>query len=183
LKREQAKALLAGGSDPSHAKKRAKLIAAIGGDTFEEVANEYLEKLERERKATATLEKTRWLIGLAVPELGSRSVKSIPPIDVLSVLRSVERKGKFETADRLRSLIGAVFRYAVATQRAEVDPTGPLRGALTTPKVIPRPAIIDRAGFGALLRAILLAPQCAYPVKGERVGVSFPVSANDVEIE
>lgn len=63
-------------------------------------------------------------------------------------------KGHYETADKLRAIIGAVCRYAIATGRAEADPTVPLRGALTAHAVKPMAAITDPKAFGALLRAI-----------------------------
>jgi integrase len=47
-----------------------------------------------------------------------------------------------------------VFRYAIATGRAERDPSGDLRGALTTPQVSHRATIVDPTGIGALLRAV-----------------------------
>ena len=86
--------------------------------------------------------------------LGNRSITEIRPTDVLTVLRGVEQRGRHETARRLRSTISSVFRYAVATARAENDPTIALRGALTTPVVKPRAAVTDPKAFGALLRAI-----------------------------
>jgi integrase len=69
-------------------------------------------------------------------------------------LRRVEDRGCYETAQRLRSTFGTIFRYAIATGRAERDPAADLRGALTSPKVTHRPAIVDPRGIGALLRAI-----------------------------
>lgn len=57
-------------------------------------------------------------------------------------------------AVRSRGMYIAVFRYAVATARAESDPTFALKGALARPNVKPRPAITDKKAFGALLRAI-----------------------------
>jgi hypothetical protein len=66
----------------------------------------------------------------------------------------MEFKGNYETARRLKSTIGQVCRYAVATSRAEFDPTPVLRGAITPPKVTPRAAITDPEKFGGLLRAI-----------------------------
>jgi len=54
----------------------------------------------------------------------------------------------------MRSVVGSVFRYAIATQRAENDPTFALRGALTSPKVRHRSAITTAPEFAALLRAI-----------------------------
>ncbi len=70
------------------------------------------------------------------------------------MLRKVEGRGRLESARRLRSTIGSVFRYAIATARAENDPTFALRGALVTPKPKHRPAITDPVEFGGLLRSI-----------------------------
>jgi integrase len=47
-----------------------------------------------------------------------------------------------------------VFRYAIATGRAERDPSADLRGALTAPRVNHRSTIVDPTAIGALLRAI-----------------------------
>ncbi|MGH6827728.1 MAG: tyrosine-type recombinase/integrase, partial [Rhizomicrobium sp.] len=152
--RDDAKELLAQGHDPSRTKKLARLEAQYSADSFEAVANEYVEKLRREGRAEATLTKVEWLLSLAIPDLGSSSVKTIRPIEILDVLRKVEKRGRYDTARRLRSTIGAVFRYAVATTRAEVDPTVPLQGALTAPTVKPRAAVTEPKAFGALLRAI-----------------------------
>jgi hypothetical protein len=105
-----------------------------------------MAKRRREQLAERTMEKKEWLLSLAYPELGSKRVAEIKPIEVLRVLQEVENRGCYETARRLRSTIGAVCRFAVATARAEADPTSALRGALTTPKVVPRAAIsIQRA--------------------------------------
>lgn len=70
------------------------------------------------------------------------------------MLRPVEARDKYETARRLRSTCGMVFRYAIATARAERDPSADLRGALPAPKVTHRAAIIEPIAIGGLLRAI-----------------------------
>jgi integrase len=49
---------------------------------------------------------------------------------------------------------GQVFRYAVATGRAERDPTGDLRGALPPPKARHHASILEPKRVGELLRAI-----------------------------
>lgn len=152
--RERAKDLLAAGEDPSHVRQVEKLESQFPDDSFETVANEYLEKLRREKRAQATLDKTEWLLDFARPILGPKRVGDIRPVEVLAVLRAVERRGRYETARRLRSTIGAVCRYAIATARAETDPTSGLQGALTTPTVTPRAAITEAKAFGGLLRAI-----------------------------
>jgi len=66
----------------------------------------------------------------------------------------VEIRGRHESARRLRSTIGGVFRYATATARAENDPTIALQGALTRPTVNHRAAVTDPTSLGALLRAV-----------------------------
>lgn len=90
--------------------------------------------MRREGKAKTTVGKVEWLLGLARPELGHRPMTEIRAPDALSVLQRVEAKGHHETAVRLRATVGAVFRYAIATARAEVDPTQALRGALVRPR-------------------------------------------------
>ena len=154
MARDSAKLQLTEGTDPGHKRRMERLEREFPGDSFNEVAKEYVDKLRREGRAENTLIKTEWLLAFALPVLGPMSVKAIRPVDVLAVLRTVERRGRYESARRLRSTIGAVCRYAVATARADADPTVALAGALTTPKVKSRSAITDPKQFGALLRAI-----------------------------
>jgi integrase len=152
-KRDEAKRLLADNIDPSTQRRLEKLTAA-SGNTFWAVAEEVLKKLEREGRADLTLVKKRWLLDFAYPVIGERPIAEITAPELLAVLRKIESRGRYETARRLRSTCGMVFRYAIATGRAERDPSVDLRGALTAPKVTHRAAIVDPAGIGALLRAI-----------------------------
>ena len=126
--RDNAKVLLDEGTDPSHAKRLARIEREFPGDSFEIVANEYLAKLRRENRADATMNKLEWLLGFALPVLGPMSVSAIRPIDVLAVLRTVEKRGRYDSARRLRATIGAVCRYAVATARAQIDPPPRCKG-------------------------------------------------------
>lgn len=155
--REQARESLRDGIDPATRRpsKTPPQVTAIGdGETFREVAAEYLEKRRRENLAGVTMTKKEWLIGLALPDLGDKACRKIRPVDVLRVLQELEARDCFETARRLRGTIGAVFRYAVITDRADSDPTPALRGAIATPKVVSRAAITSAPKFGELLRAI-----------------------------
>jgi integrase len=153
--RDQAKKLLAQGIDPSVQRKVARQAAIVSAaNTFQLVAEELIAKHKREGRAEVTLNKSRWLLSLAYGAIGERPVSEISAPEVLDVLRKVERRGRYETAKRLRSLCGRVFRYAIATSRAERDPTGDLRGALTVHQVTHRATIVDPKAIGALLRAI-----------------------------
>ena len=154
-KRQEAKAHLIAGRDPSIQKQADKAQALEAqGQTFAKVAAELLDKKRREGKAANTLSKLEWLHGLANAAIGDRPVAEVTAAEVLSALRKVEGKGRLETAKRLRAVIGEVFRYAIATARAENDPTFALRGALSAPVVKHRAAITDPVQLGGLMRAI-----------------------------
>ncbi|OYU48135.1 MAG: integrase [Rhizobiales bacterium PAR1] len=154
-KREAAKVLLASGLDPGQHKKTEKAHKAIAeAHTFALIAAELIDKKRRDGRATATLEKTEWMLDFALPVIGSRPIKEITAPEILGVLRSVEVRGRYETAKRLRAVIGEVFRYAISTTRADTDPTFHLRGALTSPKVTHRAAITEAKALGGLMRAI-----------------------------
>jgi hypothetical protein len=151
----ETKKLLASGRDPAVQAKLAKITRAIvAANTFNIVADEYLEKYAGEGRAETTVDKARWLIGFARPDLGARPISEILPMEVLEVLRQVERRGRLDTTRTLRNKISCVFRFAIATARATQDPTYALRGALKAPKVRSRAAITSPQALGALLRAI-----------------------------
>jgi integrase len=150
--RDEAKKLLARSIDPSVQRKTDRHAGKDG--TFRAVAEEVIAKLEREGRAHATLSKRRWLLDFALPAFGDRPVAEITARELLMLLRKIEGRGLYETARRLRSTCGMVFRYAIATGRAERDPSMDLRGALTTPPVSHRASLVDPMAIGALLRAI-----------------------------
>jgi integrase len=153
--REEAKRLLSAGQDPAIAKKLAKAAkASASANTFDAIAAELLEKKKREAKADRTLVKLEWFMSLARPAIGARPIVEITALELLAILRPIEARGRLETAKKLRGAIGQVFRFAIATGRAENDPTGALRGALASPTVNHRAAIIEPKAFGGLLRAL-----------------------------
>lgn len=153
--RDEARRLLADGRDPGAVRKQSRLVAAnAAANTFEGIAAELVGKKRAEAKADATIAKTEWLLGFANEGFGSRPIAEISAADVLAILRRVEARGRLESARRLRAAIGQVFRYAIATGRAENDPSGALRGAIASPVVKHRAAIIEPQAFGALLRSV-----------------------------
>ena len=152
---DDARKLLSQNIDPSEKRKLDKLAMTIAAETtFRVVAEEWLLKMEREGRADSTMDKARWLLDLAYLKIGDRPIGAITAPELLLMLRRVEARGHYELAKRLRSVCGRVFRYAIATGRAERDPSVDLRGALIAPKVQHRAAIIDPAAIGGLLRAI-----------------------------
>ena len=153
--RDAARRQLAHSIDPNFVKRQERIEAGIrASNSFSSVAQELIEKKAREGMAEPTLAKMRWFVKLLGNDYGKRPVAEITPQELLHELRKHERRGRLETANLLRAFASRVFRYAVATARAERDPAQLLIGALTTPRVKHFPAITDAITFGALLRAI-----------------------------
>lgn len=155
MRRDAAKRKLANDVDPSDDVRKAKIQKKLKAEnTFGAIAGEFLAKCSNEGKSEKTLKKKRWLLDQVQSSLFHRPVAEITAAEILVPLREVEAKGNYESARRLRAEIGQVFRYAIATARAENDPTFGLRGALTTPVVSHRAAFTERKDFAGLLKSV-----------------------------
>jgi integrase len=153
--RDEAKLEIFKGGHPARRRREAKIAASIHArDRFEDVAAEYIQKRELEGLAASTIEKATWLLDQLRPSIGRRPIREITPRDLLSALKKIEQSGRRETARRVRSLASRVFRYAVATLRADSDPAQLLRGALIAPVTRHYAAITEPEALGELLRAI-----------------------------
>jgi integrase len=154
-KRDAARIMVAKGIDPSEVKQEQKRRKHQASElTFALLAGQYLDKVRQEGRADMTMRKLEWLLEMANADLGDRPIAEISAPDVLRCLRKIEARGTHETARRLRSTIGTVFRYAVASGLASQDPTYALKDALIRPSPTPRAAIIDPKELGKLLLAI-----------------------------
>jgi integrase len=153
--KEQARAQIAAGIDPSEAKQEEKLRRIeVKGQTFEKLGVAFLDKQRKEGKSKVTLDKTEYHLKLANRDFGRKPITEITAPMILKTLRKVEAKGNYETAHRLRARIGSVFRYAVASGVAESDPTYALRDALIRPTRVHRAVITDPKALGQLMREI-----------------------------
>ena len=153
--RDAAKVQKAEGVDPAQARKVKKLVAANpAGDSFKVVALEWYEKQEPHWSEAHALRSKRQLERDLFPWLGERKMGELTPMELLATLRKVEARGAVETADRGLMLARQVWRYAVATGRAERDITGDLKGALTPYRGKHFAAITDPVKLGDLIRAI-----------------------------
>ena len=153
--RQAAKELLASGDDPGEA-KRAALQAKIAEQerTFAALAALFLEKQAKDGRAASTLSKNKWVLDMAGNDLGRMPVSSIKAADILAALKKVEARGVYETARRMKVLVGSVLRYGVSLGWIDYEPTASLRGALAKPPAKNHAAITDPKLFGGLLRAI-----------------------------
>jgi len=154
-RRDDARKLLAVGIDPGENRKAQKAAKQErAANSFEVVAREWFSKHSpnwatgHAGKVIQRLEKDIF------PWLGGRPIAEITPPELLSVLRRIEGRGALDTAHRALQNCGQVFRYAVATGRAERDPSGDLRGALPPARAGHFAAITEPQKVGELLRAM-----------------------------
>ena len=154
-RRDDARKQLAKGADPG-ATRKAEKASTLGraADSFEVIAREWFAKFKpvwaesHSSKIIQRLEKD------VFPWLGARPIAEITAPELLTVLRRIEDRGALDTALRAKQNCGQVFRYAVATGRAERDPSGDLRGALAPVTHENFASITDPTQVAELLRAI-----------------------------
>ncbi|WP_026836362.1 tyrosine-type recombinase/integrase [Limisalsivibrio acetivorans] len=154
-KRDQAKKQISEGIDPVQYKKFLKKTSLEETEnSFEAVAAEWYSKYKPKWSTDHASKKWRRLELYVLPYIGKMPIKQITSKDLLEVLRNIEKRGITETAHRTKSVCSEVFRYAIATDRTENDPSVALKGALS-PKSPKNMATITRpTDVGELLRAI-----------------------------
>ena len=152
---DEARAMLARGVDPSSHKQATKgARLAESANTFQSVAIEWIVKFTADQVPEHTDRQKRRLERHVFPWIGGRIIGEIEPPDILAVLRRIEAAGTLETAHRVKTIIGQVFRYAVATGRAVRDQTADLKGALPPARGKHFAAITDPKEIGELLRSM-----------------------------
>lgn len=153
-RRDEARKMLANDIDPG-AQRKAQKAARTERDanSFEIIAREWHAKYSPGWSAMHAVRVLTRLEQDIFPWLGGRPINVVTAPDLLTVLRRIEDRGALETAHRALQNCGQVFRYAVATGRAERDPSGDLRGALPPARARHHASITDTKRIGDLLRA------------------------------
>lgn len=153
--RDKARKLLAEDIDPGELRKINKVMRHDRAEnSFEAVAREWFAKFSpnwakgHAEKIIQRLERD------VFPWLGGRPIGEIKAAELLAVLRRIENRGVLETAHRAKQNCGQVFRYAVATGRAERDPSQDLKGALPPVKQTHFASITEPSEVAKLLRAM-----------------------------
>lgn len=158
-RRDEAREQIAAGIDPGAHKKAVKAaVRAECTNSFEVVAREWFDKYKETwvqshgGKILARFEKD------VFPIIGGKAVQEVSAPELLDAIRRIEARGAFETAHRTLQNCGQVFRYAIATGRAERDPAADLRGALAPVKSTSFATVTDPSAIGAMLRDIEAYP-------------------------
>lgn len=155
VRREDARKLIAQGIDPGAQRQAVKAAARADSEhAYEVIAREWFARYapgwtESNRERVLARQ-----VNDIFPLLGGRPVGQITAPELLAALRRIEERGAVDTAHRALQDCNRIFRYAVATGRAERDPAADLRGALAPVKSSSFASIREPQAIGALLRAI-----------------------------
>ena len=135
IAREKAREIIKTKRDPIVAKRQEQLAAqASAANTFEVVAREWVDQKRHEWTPGHVERVMDSLKADIFPALGGRPMRDITAPELLAVLKKVEKRGVYETAQRLLQRCSAVFRYAIVTHRAERNPALDVRGSIKQPK-------------------------------------------------
>jgi integrase len=155
--RDAAKRLIRDGIHPSHHRKLQRVRQAHeNANTFEAVAREWLAH-NAEHWTAKTLQQRKHVLERDVfPAVGSLPARQVTPAHVLSIVKRTEKRAR-AMAVLVNQAIGAVCRYAVATLRADIDPTNPLRGSLR-PRRVEHHKPLSRDEIPGFIRALEAYP-------------------------
>jgi integrase len=152
--REEARELVKQGIHPAHHRKAQDLITVReNANTFEAVTREWIAQKKPGWTAYYLRQVERFMESDVFPHIGALPVRSVTAAHLLEIIKRVEGRGAETVALLVRQWCSAVFRYAVATLRADADPAAALRGAITRPKVEHRKPL-TRAQITAFLKAL-----------------------------
>ncbi len=153
--RDTAKSQKSDGIDPVQARKVEKLKALTpAGDTFKATALEWYEMKLSGWSSHYAIREKRNLEKDLFPFLGTRHIGEIEAIELLATVRRVEERGALDVAHRVLTTAGQVWRYAVATGRAQRDVSADIKGALKPHHGKHFAAITDPLKLGELIRII-----------------------------
>ena len=154
-RRDDARKLLSHGVDPAGVKKAQKLATISNvGNSFEVIAREWYEKQSGSWVQSHGERIIRRLERDVFPKIGGIPVSDITAPVLLGAIRKIEERGAVETAHRALQNCGQVMRYAIATGRAERDPTPSLRGALKPVQSTHFASVTDPAEVGQLMKLL-----------------------------
>ena len=154
-RRDAARKLLANGTDPGEQRKADKAEKnERAANSFEAVTREWCGKMTAKWTPSYCKTLLRRFERDIFPVIGAKPIADLKAKELLAALRKIEARGAIETAHKARSDCGQVFRFAIATGRAERDIAADLIGGLEPKQTKHFPSVTDPAKVAGLLRAL-----------------------------
>ena len=133
---DKARALVKQGLHPSHHRQAERLVnRTANASTFESLAREWIDKKSPGWTPYYQRQVERFMAADVFPYIGKLPIRNVAAAHLLEIIRRVEERGAETVALLIRQWSSAIFRYAVATLRADHDPAAALKGAIHRPKV------------------------------------------------
>jgi integrase len=152
---QQAREKLSAGIDPAEIKRVEKLTKNLAAaDSFEAIGREWFNHKVQNKSENHKVRVLRILEKDLIPSLGHRPISKITAPELLAALRKIEKRGAVDIAHRAKQTSSLIFRYAIATGRAERDPSSDLTGALQSKTKKHHAAITNPKEVGDLMKAI-----------------------------
>lgn len=129
--REWAREQVKQGLNPTQVREAERLrMMGEHANTFEAVAREWIEQNRPHWSENYLRQVETFLDKDAFPKIGHFPIRMVTAAHLLEIIRAVEKRGAQSIAVLIRQWSGQIFRYAVATLRADSDPASALAGAL-----------------------------------------------------
>ena len=155
IERDRLRALVKGGANPAGVARAEKAQQLVTGEiTYGFIAKELIGKKAQEGLGAGSVKRELRLVEKDLAGISDLAITEVSAPVLLSALRKIEKRGVIETAHRARSLSAQVFRYAIATGRASVNPADSLVGALQKVQVQHLASLTEPAEMAKLLKAI-----------------------------
>ncbi|MGH8763391.1 MAG: tyrosine-type recombinase/integrase, partial [Nitrosospira sp.] len=153
--RSRARKLIINGIDPGAIKQSNKLLEKqLATNTFEAVAREWHEKQSVKWVPKNAARTISLLERNIFPAIGGTPIAQVTAASLLNAVQKIEKRGNIETAHRALQNCGQIFRYAIATGRAQADLSLVLKGALIPVKEKHHASITDPRKIKDLLLAL-----------------------------
>lgn len=131
-----AKNLVKQGIHPAHQRRLELLeVEQASACTFEAIAREWIDKKKPNWSPYYLRQVERFMSADVFPQIGKLPIRSVTAAHLLKIIQQIEKRGAATVAIQVRQWSSTIFRYAVSTLRADVDPAAALKGAIHRPKV------------------------------------------------
>jgi len=153
--RDAIKGQLREGHDPIQVRKLGRADAtAAAGHTFKSVAQDWLDKQQREWSPVHYQKSRRAFERDVYPLLGKLPISGIRPVMVSGLIESIIKRGARDTASKVLQHVQGVFRLAQARGLRDDNPADPVGEVLPSRRQRSRmPAVLTFQGLGAILRS------------------------------
>lgn len=138
--------LLASGIDPKAQRDEQKQALERGAATFRLIAKEWFAYKSDRGWAPATADKCQTYLNKDIlPRLGDIALSSITRHDLNRLMDSIEARGAFNVAEKVRQWLRGIFSFAIAKGHLDINPASELNAvAKKAPPTVHYPYLVEQ---------------------------------------